>query len=353
MTSFGIMQSSFMHEQNYIERIAQEGSSLGYSIYRFLPDQIPLNNISGLTYDRSLQSWKKATFPVPNFIYDRCFYPASKKDKQSPFVHWLKNQTNATFLGYGLPGKWIIYKYLKTDPLLRRHLPKTLKLQYHTSSRALTDWFKNNHTLIMKPIFGSQGNGLIHITKTSQKISLQINHKGNVTHHTYDTTSSFLQFVNRILYQHDYMAQQMLTLLDEKQRPFDRRVVLKKSANSTWIELGRAMRVGKEQSFVSNLHSGGSIEHDDQVAVPSQLLLAADEKITQLASYIANLLEKKFPPLFELGLDFGIDQSGKVWLLEANSKPGHQVIPTHINYPSLLFEYCGSLLNEKEGVKKI
>ncbi|TKD68669.1 YheC/YheD family protein [Pseudalkalibacillus hwajinpoensis] len=353
MTSFGIMQSSFMHEQNYIERIAQEGSSLGYSIYRFLPDQIALNDISGLTYDRSLQTWKRATFPVPDFIYDRCFYPANKQENQSSFVHWLKNQTNATFLGYGLPGKWIIYKYLKSDPLLRRHLPKTLKLQRHTSARILTDWFKNHNTLILKPIIGSQGNGLIHITKTSHKISIQINHKGNVTHHTYDTTSSFLNFVTRMLYKRNYMAQQMLKLLDERQRPFDRRVVLKKRANCMWCELGRAMRVGKEQSFVSNLHSGGSIEQDDQVAIPSEVLLAADEKITQLASHIATLLEKKFPPLFELGLDFGIDQSGKVWLLEANSKPGHQIIQSHVNYPALLFEYCGSLLNEKEGVKKI
>lgn len=350
MTSLGIMQTSFMNEQNYIERIAQEGSSLGYSIYRFLPDQTPFNDISGLTYDRSLQSWKKSTFPVPDFIYDRCFYKTNKKENQSSFVKWLKNQTNATFLGYGLPGKWKIYNYLKNDRLLRRHLPKTFKLQHHSSSRMLTDWLNNHNTLIIKPIIGSQGNGLIHITKTSQKISLQINHKGNVIHHTYDTTSSFLQFVNKMLYQRDYIAQQMLTLFDEKQRPFDRRVVLKKRSNSKWCELGRAMRVGKEHSFVSNLHSGGLIEHDDEVAIPSERLLAADEKITLLAPQVASVLEKKFSPLFELGLDFGIDQSGKVWLLEANSKPGHRIIPRHVNYPALLFEYCRSLLNEKEGV---
>ncbi|WP_394175550.1 YheC/YheD family protein [Guptibacillus hwajinpoensis] len=350
MTSFGIMQSSFMHEHHYIERIAQEGSSLGFSIYRFLPDQTPLDDIRGLTYDHSLQSWKKARFPVPDFIYDRCFYRANKKESQSFFVKWLKNQTKATFLGYGLPGKWMIYNYLKTDSVLRRHLPKTFKLQHHTSSRLLSDWFENHNTLILKPIIGSQGNGLIHIKKTSQKISLQINHKGNVIHHTYDTTSSFLQFVNRLLYQRDYIAQEMLTLLDENQRPFDRRVVLKKRSNSMWCELGRAMRVGKKHSFVSNLHSGGTIEHDEKVALPSELLLAADEKITHLAPHVATLLEKKYSPLFELGLDFGIDQSGKVWLLEANSKPGHRIIPRQVNYPALLFEYCSSLLNEKEGV---
>ena len=350
MTSFGIMQSSFMHEQNYIERIAQEGSSMGYSIFRFLPNQAPLDHISGLAYDRSLQSWKKATFAVPDLIYDRCFYHATKKENQSAFVKWLKNQTNATFLGYGLPGKWLIYNYLKTDPFLRRHLPKTFKLHHHTSSRMLSDWFKNHNTLILKPIIGSQGNGLIHIKKTSQKISLQINHKGNVIHHTYDTTSSFLQSVNRMLYQRDYIAQQMLTLLDENRRPFDRRVVLKKRTKSKWCELGRGMRVGKEHSFVSNLHSGGTIEHDDEVALPSELLLAADEKITHLAPHVATSLEKNFSPLFELGLDFGIDQSGKVWLLEANSKPGHRIIPRQVNYPALLFEYCSSLLNEKEGV---
>ncbi len=353
MTSFGILQRSLKHEQDYVDRLGKVGDASGFIIYRFSPDQLPSPIITGMVFDRSVKTWRKANFPVPDFIYDRCFHSADYKQPSTiAFISWLKNETNATFLGYGLPGKWVIYKYLLADPFIRRHLPKTHKLQPQTGTTILNELLQEQKKLIMKPVIGSQGNGMIHITKDHHGTNVRINHKGNVLHHTYDTTNSFLRFVSRILNQRDYVAQQLLSLLDENNRPFDRRVVMKKISPKSWSEIGRAMRVGKQHSFVSNLHSGGMILSDDNIALNRPLLLAADVTITRLSHKIVSLLDKAFPPLFELGLDFGIDQSGKVWLLEVNSKPGHQVIRDHTDYTALPFQYCHSLLAEKKGVKK-
>ncbi|MGA9289594.1 MAG: YheC/YheD family protein [Anaerobacillus sp.] len=353
MTSFGILQRSLKHEQNYVDRLGKAGNASGFCIYRFSPDQVPAPLLNGVVYDPSVKTWRKAQFPVPDFIYDRCFYSTDHKQPSTvAFIHWLKNKTNATFLGYGLPGKWAIYKYLSADPFIRNYLPKTSKLQPHTGANIINKLLNEQKKLMLKPIIGSQGNGMLHITKDFHTINVRINHKGNVLHHTYDTTNSFLRFVSRILNQRDYMAQELLSLLDENNRPFDRRVVMKKISKNCWSELGRAMRVGKQHSFVSNLHSGGIIQNDDQIALKRSILLDADVTITRITHKIVTLLEEAYPPLFELGLDFGIDHSGKVWLLEVNSKPGHQILQDRIDYPALPFLYCRSLLAEKKGVKR-
>lgn len=46
------------------------------------------------------------------------------------------------------------------------------------------------------------------------------------------------------------------------------------------------------------------------------------ETIDQLSANIPIHLESHFGRLAELGIDFGVDQQGKVWILEVNSKPG-------------------------------
>ncbi|WP_347552394.1 YheC/YheD family protein [Pseudalkalibacillus hwajinpoensis] len=353
MNSFGIMQYSFTHEQTYLNKLGAAGTESGFKVYRFVPHQSPGIEIEGLKYDERSHTWRKANFPVPEFIYDRCFHSNFRKAPSLRFIHWLKNKTHACFLGYGLSGKWAVYKVLRTNPFVREHLPLTAKLPFPTALTVLKEWLQTHKEFIVKPIHGSQGNGIILITQELSGISVQINHKGNVLQHTYDTTSHFLQLISGIIKNREYLIQEKLILLDQNSKPFDRRVVMMKNTTTSWIEQGRAMRVGQKHSFVSNLHSGGCILSDKELALSATVLLAADEKITKLSQVIATELEKSFPPLFELGLDFGIDHSGKVWLLEANSKPGHRIIQNQTLYPRLPFQYCRSLLNEKEGVEEI
>jgi hypothetical protein len=48
-------------------------------------------------------------------------------------------------------------------------------------------------------------------------------------------------------------------------------------------------------------------------------------ELTALSKSLPPLLERHHGRLAELGLDFGVDRGGRVWLLEANSKPGRSV----------------------------
>ena len=349
MKSFGILQHSLQHEKDYVSKLSKSGLALGFDVYRFSPNQLSSHQLRGLKYDQLKKEWVETNFPVPDFIYDRCFHNGDTTNKETTFIKWLKTESNAIFLGHGLPGKWEIYKQLKKSPLLNRHLPQSIKLHPHTCAKVLSDLLTEHGKLILKPSVGSQGNGLILLTKNHHQIGVQINHNGHISQHTYDKTSSLLKMIRSILKQRDYIAQQCLSLLDQSNRPFDRRVVMKKTSFATWEEIGRATRVGNSDSFVSNLHSGGTIQNDQQILMPESVFHQAEQKISRLSHCVASILEETFPPLFELGLDFGIDRSGKVWFLEANSKPGHKAIQSHQNYHTIPFHYCRSLISEKKG----
>ncbi|WP_270182416.1 YheC/YheD family endospore coat-associated protein [Alkalihalobacillus sp. CinArs1] len=350
MATLGIMQTSFRHEKRYMRELARAGTTCGFMVFRFQPSGHLRSTLQGLHYDHGHDRWRKATFEVPNFIYDRCFHTAPTEQSLT-FIKELKQYSNTVFLGYGLPGKWAVHSVLKNDSDLNEHLPLTFQLNHRTAMKVIRSLLDEKAELLLKPITGSQGNGLVHITQRDDVFHLIINHKGDIHRHNYDTTRSFHTFIENLLSKKEYMAQEMLHLRDQNGRPFDRRVVMKKQAD-LWKELGRGTRVGLPHSFVSNLHSGGVIKPYADLGLSKDLLARADEKISELSLRAARLLELHFPPKFELGLDFGIDQTGHVWLLEANSKPGHSILQNKQDLHLLPFQYCRYLQSQKKGVNK-
>ncbi|MED4601859.1 hypothetical protein P9314_14260, partial [Paenibacillus validus] len=45
----------------------------------------------------------------------------------------------------------------------------------------------------------------------------------------------------------------------------------------------------------------------------------------QLADTLPEVLESRHGRLAELGIDFGVDTGGHIWMLEVNSKPGRSI----------------------------
>lgn len=90
-----------------------------------------------------------------------------------------------------------------------------------------------------------------------------------------------------------------------------------------------AVRKGQDGSLTSNLHGGGT-------ALPVGSFLAGQfsskqadmilKELYSLSVLIPVVLESSHGQLAELGIDFGIDTSGQLWILEVNSKPGRSAL---------------------------
>lgn len=320
MVSLGIMTLQPLLESMYFKSIAKRAPFYNITVYCFHPqDWDPIDQtVTGTSYCETTNAWEYDAFPVPDFVYDRCFY--AYKPLES--VKQLKRQ--ATFLGNGLPNKWRVYSALQHDPSLKKYLPKTTLL---TTSDEAIDRLLHEKSLVLKPVRGSQGNGILFLHVIHGRVMMQTHYRGEMRRFSL-SFSEWTAWLERLMTKSRYMVQSFLKLTNAAKQPFDIRVLMQKNTTEIWKECGRGIRKGRSNSLVSNIHNGGTIHSYTKWLTnraPHKQKLVSTQ-INDIISILPSVLEKKFGDLYELGIDIGVDHDGHCLLLEANSKPGHQTI---------------------------
>lgn len=328
----GIMACSInnqlFHERGFYKYLQLLGEKKNILVYVFYPDSINWNHsiVNGFHYNYAKKKWENNQYPLPNYIYDRCFYVSVNKYlRYKPYIEQIKQNKRISFLGYGLKGKWEVHEILSKNPLYKNHLPKTERYRNHNQ---LIKWIKS-FPIVLKPIGGSHGAGVIKITQKNntytiigrdyhnQKISIKLQGQ-----------QKFIDWVNQFLGGRRFIIQQYLDLFTSSNQPYDVRVLVQKNKQGKWSITGKSVRLGDMDNITSNLHGGGKVEQ-----LPSFLKKEFGEKmaikiineINKLASAIPPYLENNHGNLFELGIDIGVDRQGNVWIIEVNSKPGRKV----------------------------
>ena len=321
MTSLGILQWSPSEKDYYLKKVALSCVKEGIQVFSISPSDLRINSsiVTGMQFNEKSIMWDRKTFLLPEYIYDRCFYSSAQDSRKDAVakVKTLKNKV--TFLGSGLPNKWAVYQWLKNESSLRNFLPPTQLLSETCFNSYLTTFNK----IVIKPVFGSGGKGFYVIKQTGEAVklydrenSLILKEKDRATF--FKKLKKFLPLLGSGFILQPYMHLQI------NEQPFDLRVVVQKYAPDKWNIIGQGFRMGKRGMLVSNLVTGGEIHsfNDFPLSFPPSL----KKKIKQLSRIIPTVLEKNHSPLFELGIDFGIDHQKRLWILEVNSKPGYETI---------------------------
>ncbi|NMO95509.1 YheC/YheD family protein [Paenibacillus lemnae] len=321
-------------DREYLKNLCLASSRLGLRVFVFFPDHIktgndgiPESSVTGLIYRQG--RWEEDTFPFPDLIYDRCL---SKNASESLAVrHALTAAAVSSRILWsrGLPGKQKVYEHLQRNPSLLPHLPHTLTYTGTASLRKALQCFRGE--LFMKPSSGSHGSHTLYVNTTGEKPWVQGRKRDNSMFRLILHDKDLFPWIQRFTGQRTFLIQPFLQLTCKDGSPFDIRVLVQKNETGRWNITGSALRKGSPDGLTSNLHGGGS-------AVPvlpflqSQFGLPVSAEITDLIEHLSAqippLLENGFGRLGELGIDFGVDRMGKVWLLEVNSKPGRQAF-TH------------------------
>ncbi|WP_433945940.1 YheC/YheD family protein [Paenibacillus sp. SN-8-1] len=221
-----------------------------------------------------------------------------------------------------LQSKLLKDRAMRRSPLIRRHLPETRPYHPYVLKRML-----NQHsTVFVKPDKGSQGRGIVRLKRSK--------HRGIHISWGLNKRKVKRKFMIRALHQRlrpyqSYIVQQGLQLTKYHNRLIDIRVFLQRPG-SKWLISGKVVRVGAAGRFVTNYSQGGrpvhlhkvldSIYHHDPQRVEATI-----QKVDQIAYHAAAALSSKFRGIRVLGIDIGLDRSGRVWIIEANTRPGTQL----------------------------
>ncbi|WP_458414436.1 YheC/YheD family protein [Schinkia sp. CFF1] len=356
MLSFGFLTLNKKTELTFFSEIAKRATALAIEVFCFSPGDIdPITeHVHGKKFNPALNDWNDATFSIPTYIYDRCFY-SSEADlkKYAPIVNWLKNRRDKIFIGHGLPNKWKIHNALSSHPLLKYYIPETTKAE---NPEDIFKALNKQKKILLKPENGSQGRGIILLMVKGKQIELQTHRHKNLIQKIFSKKERLEGWLKQLLRAHPYLIQEYFPLMDEDTRPFDIRILMQKSKDNRWHELGRGIRKGQNGHFISNLHGGGeALDFEEWLKSvnPTQRELLLDDLHTILTQ-LPQVLEQNFGPLFELGIDIGFAKDGSIWILDTNSKPGHKtILQTNPGVENALYraplEYCRHLaLQRKE-----
>lgn len=327
-------------DPSYYRKLCIIGARHGLTVYVFSPGRIDWRKrtLTGYGYIPARGSWEKRSYPLPDLIYDRCFF-YHKKDfaVYRTHVRRLHRRKNTRFLNTSLRGKWYVHSLLSTDPALVSLLPDT-KLVKDLSQ--IESFLTEHHEVILKPQGSSQGRGVMHIyaSKDSRfQYLLRGRRRDNrLFLYGFYHIDGLTHWLGNEIHSLNYVMQPYLALSTKDGEPFDIRSFVQKNNRGRWTFIGTAARIGKPGSLTSNLHGGG---HAEEAApfLRRQFGNAAGEMLHLIQDYsiqIAHLLEAKHGRLMELGIDFGVDRSGKLWILEVNSKPGRSIFTQIRNQPA-------------------
>lgn len=266
--------------------------------------------------------WVRASFPLPDIIYNRITSRSRERENQVQLLlqkaaHKSIHVFNTRFLN-----KWEVHKSLYSNPITRIMLPETDRY----SQEKLIYYLANFSEFFIKPTESSVGKGIIKVVVNSPP-SFTYYRVGSKT--GWQKSHTFMQLYKqlRIPEGEKYILQQGIDLNSIDGNVFDIRAQVQKNGQGEWQITGAAIRIAAPGKFVTHVPNGGT---KGDFAKTIQELYGDDSEMSRKVNQQLETITQMVPRVLEqdlglnlaiLSLDIGLDKEGKMWIIEANSKP--------------------------------
>ncbi|WP_281885731.1 YheC/YheD family protein [Paenibacillus sp. YYML68] len=296
---------------------------------------------------RSEGGWVRKTVPLPDVVYNRL--PSRKAEKLSSM-----NAFKQRFIRRGIPlfnwsffDKWDVYNLLQgTDAF--RFVPDS---RINPSGEELKEMLEKHKFIYLKPTAGSLGIGIYRLTYNPKR--------GYYARFRRSGRNVLLRFgkydgLIKLLHRHNgslrgYVAQQGIRLIEIDGCPLDFRFHMTKNSANQWVVAAIGAKKAGKGSVTTHVRTGGMLMTPEQ-ALRQVYGSRADAVLSNAkdsAIKLAQDIERNYKhTLGELGFDIGIDKNERIWMFEANSKPGRSIF----KHPALkeqgraslqyIYDYC-------------
>lgn len=217
--------------------------------------------------------------------------------------------------GRQLASKWLKTEALLSDARVAGYIPRTREY----SAAGLLKMLRSYGNVVIKPVVGGGGYGVIKVFLDGRGYGFTYMDKTRI----YRDFSSMRQALERVKVRRKYLIQQGISLARIAGRPIDYRVKVVKNG-ARWEFRSMVGRLARPGLFVTNLCKGGtmmSCREGLRKSLPRNRTATKKAEMRRLTLLCTDLMERHFPGIGELGFDYAIDNSGKIWILEVNTRP--------------------------------
>ncbi|MEC1721429.1 YheC/YheD family protein [Schinkia azotoformans] len=211
--------------------------------------------------------------------------------------------------------KWEMYKILKTSAIKEFNFPETDVLSIESLNRMLNRYL----CLYVKSVSTWGGEKIGKIEKQENGYGLIIQ---SITNNSYASIDDLYKDLRHFYNDGTTIIQQQAPLLHYQNRVFDIRSHLQRELDETWVYEGDLVRVGGTDSIVSNIEiSNGMVMPTNEILAvlfpqkPYEFFL---NKMKSASKTICGILDK-YHYFMEVGIDYGLDDTGNLWLIEVNT----------------------------------
>ena len=215
--------------------------------------------------------------------------------------------------------KWKDYQVMKREEALLKSLPKTQLL----TKQSFWEMMNKNNQVIIKPRHGYQGRGVTQISSLGKNLYEIHAENKKVTLTDREEVYSQLNVQKGSFRYKRYIVQQRIPLATIDDCPFDLRVMVQRRKNSPiWVVTGKLAKVAAQNYFITNVAQNVlPVEEAIQNSSLSQFHLQIQDLLSEI-DRIALLAGAQLNPKYRtIGFDIGLDQKGKIWIIEANFYP--------------------------------
>ncbi|MFD1020154.1 YheC/YheD family protein [Thalassobacillus hwangdonensis] len=264
--------------------------------------------------------WIDKEIPIPPYIdlNTYCF-------RYKEVIKFLNERSYISCNG-SFGGKEKVYTMLKNDGEFADLLIPSKRT---STFDVFIDYLKKHEAVILKPRHGQKGRGIYKVEKGEANFYLSFENEEK------KCTEEELQSILENEIQLDkYVCQKYIDSKTKNGEPFDCRLRLEKDGKGEWTVTNYLIRIGSNQKVVANVSQGGS------VCKLHSFLKANYENWQEVKDTIVEIgktLPYKMEQLYgirnsNMGIDLGIDSTGKPYLFEVNASPGNEFGEGEIAY---------------------
>ncbi|MDF2659538.1 MAG: yheD 8 [Paenibacillus sp.] len=211
------------------------------------------------------------------------------------------------------------YRVLKKSSELASALPSTYSMTKSHFQKLISRYGK----VIVKPSSGSGGIGVMSVVSQGGQ-SYKLHH--GTSKKRISGLSETYAYIKRKTKGASYIVQKKIRLAKVNGRPFDARVMAqRKRGSSEWVLTGQLAKIAGAGYIITNTarSKGKVVPLSDAIRrsdVQGRSVSEIEHRVESIGLKAARQLHNYYR-IRTVGLDVGIDNKGRVWIIEANFHP--------------------------------